>query len=172
MRQLAAGGAAGGGDRVADVLAEAFEQGHQLARRARRQEQPRHVAAARPAACIARHRAGRVTRGIEGQGHEAHAITQRRGGGDRLAHGVEHLVGARAALRQAPKVILVGEMRDRETVQIALSAAETGHLVLSTLHTIDAGQTINRILGLFESEEQEQIRLVVATTGESPLTVR
>ena len=66
--------------------------------------------------------------------------------------------GLRAALRQAPKVILVGEMRDRDTVKIALSAAETGHLVLSTLHTIDAGQTINRILGMFETEEQEQIR--------------
>jgi twitching motility protein PilT len=66
--------------------------------------------------------------------------------------------GLRAALRQAPKVILVGEMRDQETVKIALSAAETGHLVLSTLHTIDAGQTINRILGMFEPEEQEQIR--------------
>ncbi|HCZ11866.1 MAG TPA: twitching motility protein, partial [Nitrospiraceae bacterium] len=58
--------------------------------------------------------------------------------------------GLRAALRQAPKVILVGEMRDRETVEIGLSAAETGHLVLSTLHTIDAGQTINRIVGMFE----------------------
>jgi twitching motility protein PilT len=72
--------------------------------------------------------------------------------------------GLRAALRQAPKVILVGEMRDRETVSIALSAAETGHLVLSTLHTIDAGQTINRILGMFEIEEQEQIRARLADT--------
>src|SRR5499427_4344750 len=72
--------------------------------------------------------------------------------------------GLRAALRQAPKVILVGEMRDRETVKIALSAAETGHLVLSTLHTIDAGQTINRILGMFEPEEQEQIRARLADT--------
>jgi twitching motility protein PilT len=72
--------------------------------------------------------------------------------------------GLRAALRQAPKVILVGEMRDRETVKIALSAAETGHLVLSTLHTIDAGQTINRILGMFETEEQEQIRGRLAET--------
>jgi len=72
--------------------------------------------------------------------------------------------GLRAALRQAPKVILVGEMRDRETVKIALSAAETGHLVLSTLHTIDAGQTINRILGMFEPEEQEQIRGRLAET--------
>ncbi len=66
--------------------------------------------------------------------------------------------GLRAALRQAPKVILVGEMRDRETMEIGLTAAETGHLVLSTLHTVDAGQTINRILGMFEQEEQPQIR--------------
>jgi twitching motility protein PilT len=72
--------------------------------------------------------------------------------------------GLRAALRQAPKVILVGEMRDRDTVSIALSAAETGHLVLSTLHTIDAGQTINRILGMFEPEEQEQVRIRLADT--------
>ncbi|HUR45416.1 MAG TPA: type IV pilus twitching motility protein PilT, partial [Candidatus Saccharimonadales bacterium] len=72
--------------------------------------------------------------------------------------------GLRAALRQAPKVILVGEMRDRATVEIALSAAETGHLVMSTLHTIDAGQTINRILGLFEPEEQEQVRYRLADT--------
>jgi twitching motility protein PilT len=67
--------------------------------------------------------------------------------------------GLRAALRQAPKVILVGEMRDQDTVKIALSAAETGHLVLSTLHTINAGETVNRILGMFDPEEQEQIRI-------------
>ncbi|MFA7384367.1 MAG: PilT/PilU family type 4a pilus ATPase [Desulfurivibrionaceae bacterium] len=66
--------------------------------------------------------------------------------------------GLRAALRQAPKVILVGEMRDRETMEIGLSAAETGHLVLSTLHTVDAGQTINRILGMFDQDEQPQVR--------------
>ncbi len=72
--------------------------------------------------------------------------------------------GLRAALRQAPKIILVGEMRDRATVEIALSAAETGHLVMSTLHTIDAGQTINRILGMFEPEEQEQVRHRLADT--------
>lgn len=72
--------------------------------------------------------------------------------------------GLRAALRQAPKVILVGEMRDRATVEIALSAAETGHLVMSTLHTIDAGQTINRILGMFDPEEQEQVRQRLADT--------
>ena len=72
--------------------------------------------------------------------------------------------GLRAALRQAPKIILVGEMRDRATVEIALSAAETGHLVMSTLHTIDAGQTINRILGLFDTAEQEQVRHRLAGT--------
>jgi len=72
--------------------------------------------------------------------------------------------GLRAALRQAPKVILVGEMRDRATVEIALCAAETGHLVFSTLHTIDAGQTINRILGMFEPEEQDQVRYRLADT--------
>lgn len=72
--------------------------------------------------------------------------------------------GLRAALRQAPKVILVGEMRDRETVEIGLSAAETGHLVLSTLHTVDAGSTINRILGMFSTEEENQIRIRLADT--------
>ena len=72
--------------------------------------------------------------------------------------------GLRAALRQASKVILVGEMRDRETVEIALSAAETGHLVLTTLHTIDAGHTINRILGMFHTEEESQIRIRLADT--------
>ena len=72
--------------------------------------------------------------------------------------------GLRAALRQAPKVILVGEMRDRDTVKIALSAAETGHLVLSTLHTVNAGETINRILGMFEPEEQEQVRIRLSDT--------
>jgi twitching motility protein PilT len=66
--------------------------------------------------------------------------------------------GLRAALRQAPKVILVGEMRDRETMEIGLSAAETGHLVMSTLHTVDSGQTVNRILGFFDKDEQPQIR--------------
>jgi twitching motility protein PilT len=70
--------------------------------------------------------------------------------------------GLRAALRQAPKVILVGEMRDRDSVEIALNASETGHLVLSTLHTIDAGQTINRILGMFSVEEENQIRTRLA----------
>jgi twitching motility protein PilT len=70
--------------------------------------------------------------------------------------------GLRAALRQAPKVILVGEMRDRETIEIALMAAETGHLVVSSLHTINAGQAINRILGLFPLAEEKQLRLRLA----------
>ena len=66
--------------------------------------------------------------------------------------------GLRAALRQAPKVILVGEIRDRDTMEIALTAGETGHVVFSTLHTISAGQTINRILGMFSREEEQQVR--------------
>jgi twitching motility protein PilT len=66
--------------------------------------------------------------------------------------------GLRAALRQAPKVILVGEIRDRETMEIALTAGETGHLVFSTLHTISADQTIHRILGLFSKDEEQQVR--------------
>jgi twitching motility protein PilT len=70
--------------------------------------------------------------------------------------------GLRAALRQAPKVILVGEMRDRETVEIGLSAAETGHLVLTTLHTVDAGSTVNRVIGMFANEEERQIRIRMA----------
>ena len=70
--------------------------------------------------------------------------------------------GLRAAMRQAPKVILVGEMRDRETIQIGLAAAETGHLVVTTLHTADAGQTINRILGMFSTEEEKLIRVRLA----------
>jgi len=68
----------------------------------------------------------------------------------------------RAALRQAPKVILVGEMRDRETIEVALEAAETGHLVLSTLHTIDASKTVDRIIGVFPKNEERVIRTRVA----------
>ncbi|HEX8142700.1 MAG TPA: PilT/PilU family type 4a pilus ATPase [Pyrinomonadaceae bacterium] len=68
----------------------------------------------------------------------------------------------RAALRQAPKVILVGEMRDRETIEVALEAAETGHLVLSTLHTIDASKTVDRIIGVFPKNEEPAIRKRVA----------
>jgi twitching motility protein PilT len=68
----------------------------------------------------------------------------------------------RAALRQAPKVILVGEMRDRETIEVALEAAETGHLVLSTLHTIDAAKTVDRIIGVFPKNEEQAIRTRIA----------
>ena len=72
--------------------------------------------------------------------------------------------GLRAALREAPKVILVGEIRDRETMEIALTASETGHIVYSTLHTINAGQAINRILGFFRKDEEAQLRLRLADT--------
>jgi twitching motility protein PilT len=70
----------------------------------------------------------------------------------------------RAALRQAPKVILVGEMRDRETIEIALTAAETGHLVFSTLHTIDASKTVERIVGTFEISDQQAVRARLAAS--------
>jgi twitching motility protein PilT len=70
----------------------------------------------------------------------------------------------RAALRQAPKVILVGEMRDRETMEVALEAAETGHLVLSTLHTIDAAKTVERIIGVFPKNEEKIIRTRLSQT--------
>ncbi len=70
----------------------------------------------------------------------------------------------RAALRQAPKVILIGEMRDYETTEIALEAAETGHLVLSTLHTIDASKTVDRIIGLYPKNEEPVIRTRLAQT--------
>jgi twitching motility protein PilT len=70
----------------------------------------------------------------------------------------------RAALRQAPKVILVGEMRDKETIEIALTAAETGHLVFSTLHTIDASKTVERIVGVFPMADQDAIRQRLAAS--------
>ncbi len=72
--------------------------------------------------------------------------------------------GLRAALREAPKVILVGEIRDRETMEIAMTASETGHIVYSTLHTINAGQAINRILGLFSKDEEPLLRQRLADT--------
>jgi twitching motility protein PilT len=70
----------------------------------------------------------------------------------------------RAALRQAPKVILVGEMRDRETIEIAMMAAETGHLVFSTLHTIDASKTVERIVGSFDTGDQQAVRARLASS--------
>ncbi len=86
--------------------------------------------------------------------HKHATINQREVGSDTQSFAL----ALRAALRQAPKVILVGEMRDVETISIALEASETGHLVLSTLHTIDAAKTIDRIVGVFPKNEERQIR--------------
>jgi len=86
--------------------------------------------------------------------HRSSTINQRELGSDTTSFAM----ALRAALRQAPKVILVGEMRDIETTEIALEAAETGHLVLSTLHTIDASKTIDRIIGIFPKNDEQQIR--------------
>ncbi len=72
--------------------------------------------------------------------------------------------GLRSALRQAPKAILVGEIRDRETMEIAMTASETGHIVFSTMHTINAGQTISRVLGMFSKDEEQQVRARLAET--------
>lgn len=78
----------------------------------------------------------------------------------------------RAALRQDPDVILIGEMRDRETIEIAMTAAETGHLVLSTLHTVDAKESINRILGAFEPHQQDQMRRQLAAVLKGVISQR
>jgi len=90
--------------------------------------------------------------------HKKSTINQRELGTDTPAFAL----GLRAALRQAPKVILVGEMRDLETTEIALEASETGHLVLSTLHTTDASNTVNRIIGIFPKSEEHVIRTRLA----------
>jgi twitching motility protein PilT len=86
--------------------------------------------------------------------HTKATINQREVGSDTNTFAL----ALRAALRQAPKVILVGEMRDVETISVALEASETGHLVLSTLHTIDASKTIDRIVGVFPKNEERQVR--------------
>jgi twitching motility protein PilT len=78
----------------------------------------------------------------------------------------------KAALREDPDIILVGEMRDRETIEIALHAAETGHLVFSTLHTLDAKETINRIIGVFPVDEQDRIRMVLGSVLEGVISQR
>ncbi|HEV2717429.1 MAG TPA: PilT/PilU family type 4a pilus ATPase, partial [Terriglobales bacterium] len=92
--------------------------------------------------------------------HKASTINQRE-----VGHDTKDFPSAlRAALRQAPKVILIGEMRDYETTEIALEAAETGHLVLSTLHTIDASKTVDRIIGLYPKNEEPVIRTRLAQT--------
>jgi twitching motility protein PilT len=92
--------------------------------------------------------------------HKKSTINQREVGSDAK----DFPSALRAALRQAPKVILIGEMRDYETTEIALEAAETGHLVLSTLHTIDASKTIDRIIGLYPKNEEQVIRTRLAQT--------
>lgn len=92
--------------------------------------------------------------------HKKCTINQREVGADTK----DFASALRAALRQAPKVILVGEMRDLETAEIALEAAETGHLVLSTLHTIDAAKTVDRIIGLYPKNEEKIIRMRLAQT--------
>jgi twitching motility protein PilT len=86
--------------------------------------------------------------------HAKSTVNQREVGSDTRSFSL----ALRAALRQAPKVILIGEMRDVETMEIAMEAAETGHLVLSTLHTIDAAKTIDRIVGVFPKEQETQVR--------------
>lgn len=95
-------------------------------------------------------------------------VTQREIGVD----AVSYARALRAALRQDPDVILIGEMRDRETIEIALLAAETGHLVLSTLHTLDATETINRIVAAFEVHQQDQVRLQLASTLKTVISQR
>jgi twitching motility protein PilT len=92
--------------------------------------------------------------------HKRSTINQREIGSDAK----DFPSALRAALRQAPKVILIGEMRDYETTEIALEAAETGHLVLSTLHTIDASKTVDRIIGLYPKNEEQVIRTRLAQT--------
>src|SRR3979490_1164972 len=92
--------------------------------------------------------------------HKKSTINQREVGSDTK----DFASALRAALRQAPKVILVGEVRDLETAESALEAAETGHLVLSTLHTIDASKTIDRIIGLYPKNEEKIIRTRLAQT--------
>jgi len=92
--------------------------------------------------------------------HKNSTINQREVGNDTR----DFPSALRAALRQAPKVILIGEMRDFETTEIALEAAETGHLVLSTLHTIDAAKTVDRIIGLYPKNEEQVIRTRLAQT--------
>src|SRR2546422_8532433 len=90
--------------------------------------------------------------------HKRSAVNQREVGEDSLSF--ERAL--RAALREDPDVLLVGEMRDLETIQIALTMAETGHLVFATLHTNDAAQTVDRIVDVFPAERQQQIRIQLA----------
>lgn len=95
--------------------------------------------------------------------HDKSIVNQREIGYDTL----DYSSGLKAALRQDPNVILIGEMRDLETISIALTAAETGHLVLSTLHTIGAAKTIDRIIDVFPPYQQQQVRIQLSTVLEA-----
>ena len=96
------------------------------------------------------------------------SISQREIGPD----AADFTVSLRSALRQDPDVIMVGEIRDSETVDIAIKASETGHLVLSTLHTTDATHTINRLIGLFPMEEQDVVRMRLAESLKAIISQR
>lgn len=98
--------------------------------------------------------------------HDKSIVDQREIGVDTRSYAA----GLRSALRQAPDVILIGEMRDYETISIALTAAETGHLVLSTLHTLGAAKTIDRIIDVFPHNQQQQIRVQLSTVLQSVVT--
>jgi twitching motility protein PilT len=98
--------------------------------------------------------------------HKSCLINQRELGSDALSFGAS----LKAALRQDPDVILVGEMRDLETISTALTAAETGHLVFATLHTQDAPQTIDRVIDVFPAEQQGQIRMMLSVSLQGILT--
>jgi twitching motility protein PilT len=98
--------------------------------------------------------------------HQRSIVNQREVGSDTRTFAT----GLRAALRQDPDVILIGEMRDLETISIALTAAETGHLVLSTLHTIGAAKTIDRIIDVFPPHQQQQVRFQLSTVLEGVIS--
>lgn len=100
--------------------------------------------------------------------HRESVVQQREVGEDTN----EFALGLRASLRQDPDIILVGEMRDLETIQTAITAAETGHLVLATLHTNSAAQTITRIIDVFPPHQQEQIRIQLASVLEAVISQR
>ena len=95
-------------------------------------------------------------------------ITQREVGG----HTVSFSAALRSALREDPDVIMVGELRDLETIQLALTAAETGHLVLATLHTASAAKTVDRIIDVFPAEQQAQVRAMFAESLEAVISQR
>lgn len=98
--------------------------------------------------------------------HDMSMVNQREIGADSQSFGT----ALRAALRQDPDVVLVGEMRDLETISIAITAAETGHLVLSTLHTIGAVKTIDRIIDVFPTHQQQQVRIQLSTVLEGVIS--